>query len=79
MLILHSRYRGIVAIQGNYPQKCCHSAMSKLCYAQAHHIEHRELPIKSAAAEIIKIKLALTKISLCYHLVETGVRIRKRE
>ena len=27
MLILNSRYRGIVAIQGNYPQKCCHSAM----------------------------------------------------
>ena len=27
MLILLSRYRGIVAIQGNYPQKCCHSAM----------------------------------------------------
>ena len=53
--------------------------MSKLCHAQAHHIEHRELPIKSAAAEIIKIKLALTKISLCYHLAETGVRIRKRE
>jgi len=21
------RYRGIVAIQGNYPQKCCHSAV----------------------------------------------------
>ena len=30
MLILLSRYRGIVAIQGNYPQKCCHSAMSRL-------------------------------------------------
>ena len=27
MLILLSRYRGIVAIQGNYPQKCCHSAL----------------------------------------------------
>ena len=27
MLILLSRYRGIVATQGNYPQKCCHSAM----------------------------------------------------
>ena len=26
MLILLSRYRGIVAIQGNYPQKCCHCA-----------------------------------------------------
>ena len=27
ILILHSGYRGIVAIQGNYPQKCCHSAL----------------------------------------------------
>ena len=30
MLILLSRYRGIVAIQGNHPQKCCQSEMVSL-------------------------------------------------
>ena len=32
ILILHSRYRGIVALQGNHPQKCCHSALADLLY-----------------------------------------------
>ena len=47
----------------------------KLCYAQAHHIEHRKLPVKSAAAEIIKIKLAITNISLCCHLLSSQIRL----
>ena len=40
LLILLSIYRGIVTIQGNYPQKCCHSAVEEpaVAAARANHL-----------------------------------------
>ena len=56
MLILLSRYREIVAIQGNYPQKCCLSAMQ--------HTQNTDAFLRFSGTARITINFAMTCLLL---------------
>ena len=82
MLILNSRYRGIVKkiplycihfkrgiiiplyhIQGDYPQKCCHSALALLrCFHLEYGVEARVRILQSGSQSIVTVSVGMRPV-----------------